>query len=117
VGRGRALISPAGLRALLFDFDGTLVDTESTVLASWLHLYEHAGQELDLDRWLDIVRGDVDARYDAPAGLVGDAFDRQAAHELRRTFELGLVVTREDAPRQARAGPLPRRAGAPRARA
>jgi HAD superfamily hydrolase (TIGR01509 family) len=91
VGRGRALISPAGLRALLFDFDGTLVDTESTVLASWLHVYEHAGHELDLDRWLDTVGGDVDARYEALAGLIGDAFDRQAAHELRRTFELGLV--------------------------
>jgi beta-phosphoglucomutase-like phosphatase (HAD superfamily) len=61
------------------------------VLASWLHLYEHSGHELDLDRWLDTVGGDVDARYDALAGLVGDAFDLAAARQLRRTFELGLV--------------------------
>lgn len=67
------------------------MDTESTVLASWLHLYEHSGHELDLDRWLDTVGGDVDARYDALAGLVGDAFDRAAAGALRRTYELGLV--------------------------
>jgi HAD superfamily hydrolase (TIGR01509 family) len=61
------------------------------VLASWLHLYEHAGHELDLDRWLDTVGGDVEARYDALAGLVGDDFDMAAARQLRRTFELGLV--------------------------
>jgi putative hydrolase of the HAD superfamily len=61
------------------------------VLASWLHLYDHVGHELDLDRWLDTVGGDVDARYDALVGLVGDAFDLAAARQLRRTFELGLV--------------------------
>ena len=54
-----------GVRALLFDFDGTLVDTESTVLASWHHLYDATGHELELPRWLESVGGDVDARIAA----------------------------------------------------
>jgi beta-phosphoglucomutase-like phosphatase (HAD superfamily) len=113
VGRGRALTSPPGLRALLLDFDGTLVDTESTVLASWLHLYEHAGHELDLDRWLDTVGGDVEARYEALAGLVGDDFDMAAGRRLRRTFELGLVG---DLPLREGFGELLDRAAAARLR-
>lgn len=79
------------VRVLLFDFDGTLVDTESTVLASWHHLYDASGHELELPRWLETVGGDVDARYDALAELVGDGFDRDAAHALRREHELSLV--------------------------
>jgi len=79
------------VRALLFDFDGTLVDTESTVLASWHHLYDASGHELELSRWLETVGGDVDARYDALAELVGDGFDRESAHALRREHELSLV--------------------------
>ena len=80
------------MKAVLFDFDGTLVDTESTVLASWQHLYEHSGHALDLDRWLASVGGDVDDRYAALAELAGDGFDREAAHALRREHELALVA-------------------------
>jgi putative hydrolase of the HAD superfamily len=88
VGRGGALTR---LAALLLDFDGTLVDTESTVLASWHHLYAELGHELDLVRWLSSVGGDVDDRYDALAALVGQSFDREAAHVLRREREMALV--------------------------
>jgi HAD superfamily hydrolase (TIGR01509 family) len=39
------------LRALLFDFDGLIVDTETPSLASWQELYREHGAELTLDRW------------------------------------------------------------------
>ena len=38
------------LRGLLFDFDGLLVDTETSSRASWEELYRRHGQELPLDR-------------------------------------------------------------------
>jgi HAD superfamily hydrolase (TIGR01509 family) len=61
------------------------------VLASWQHLYDTTGIELGLDRWLDSVGGDIDDRYAALAELVGEGFDREAAHALRREHELSLV--------------------------
>jgi beta-phosphoglucomutase-like phosphatase (HAD superfamily) len=39
------------VRALLFDFDGLIVDTESPALAAWRRVYEQHGQELTLERW------------------------------------------------------------------
>ena len=39
------------MRALLFDFDGLIVDTESPALAAWRWVYAQHGQELTLDRW------------------------------------------------------------------
>ena len=43
------------IRALLFDFDGLLVDTETTALASWQEIYREHGHELPLARWAAIV--------------------------------------------------------------
>jgi beta-phosphoglucomutase-like phosphatase (HAD superfamily) len=35
--------------AVIFDFDGVLLDTESTMLAAWQQEYRHHGLELDLE--------------------------------------------------------------------
>src|SRR3954447_10256750 len=39
------------IAALVFDFDGTLVDTESPVFAVWQEVYRQHGCELSLDDW------------------------------------------------------------------
>jgi putative hydrolase of the HAD superfamily len=39
------------LRALIFDFDGLIIDTESAIFQSWRELYESHGQELTVERW------------------------------------------------------------------
>jgi len=39
------------LKALLFDFDGLLIDTEGPSYRSWAELYEQHGHELTLDAW------------------------------------------------------------------
>ncbi len=40
------------LRALIFDFDGTIVDTESPAHSSTAGIWERHGVELDLDWWI-----------------------------------------------------------------
>ena len=45
------------IRALLFDFDGLIVDTETPSYASWQQVYREHGQELPLDRWAAIIGG------------------------------------------------------------
>ncbi|MCR6490388.1 HAD family hydrolase [Amycolatopsis sp. OK19-0408] len=42
-------------RALVFDFDGTLADTESAVLRSWQQVFEEHGVELPLEAWYAVI--------------------------------------------------------------
>ncbi len=42
-------------RALVFDFDGTLADTESAVLQSWQETFLDHGTELPLAAWYDVI--------------------------------------------------------------
>jgi HAD superfamily hydrolase (TIGR01509 family) len=42
-------------RALVFDFDGTLADTESAVLQSWQETFRRHGTELPLDAWHAVI--------------------------------------------------------------
>jgi HAD superfamily hydrolase (TIGR01509 family) len=39
------------IRALIFDFDGLLLDTETPALESWRQLYAEYGQTITLDTW------------------------------------------------------------------
>jgi HAD superfamily hydrolase (TIGR01509 family) len=41
--------------ALVFDFDGLILDTEEPVYRSWLEVYEAHGETLPFDRWVSIV--------------------------------------------------------------
>lgn len=42
-------------RALIFDFDGTLADTEAAVLQSWQETFRNQGAELPLDVWHTVI--------------------------------------------------------------
>jgi HAD superfamily hydrolase (TIGR01509 family) len=43
------------IRALVFDFDGLIVDTEVPIFRAWQRIYRERGQELPLERWLSII--------------------------------------------------------------
>ncbi len=49
------LIFGALIRALVFDFDGLILDTEEPVYRSWLEVYQAHGEELPFERWVQIV--------------------------------------------------------------
>ena len=42
-------------RAIIFDFDGLILDTEEPIYRSWLEVYEAHGQALPFERWVKIV--------------------------------------------------------------
>jgi HAD superfamily hydrolase (TIGR01509 family) len=80
------------VRALLFDFDGLIVDTESPALAAWQRVYARHGQELSLDRWSAAI-GTVGG-FDALAHLetlVGEPLEREVLQAGRLEHELMLV--------------------------
>jgi HAD superfamily hydrolase (TIGR01509 family) len=43
------------IRALVFDFDGLILDTEEPIYRSWLEVYEAHGESLPFERWVQIV--------------------------------------------------------------
>jgi HAD superfamily hydrolase (TIGR01509 family) len=43
------------IKALIFDFDGLIVDTEVPIFRTWQRIYREHGEELPLDRWLTII--------------------------------------------------------------
>jgi HAD superfamily hydrolase (TIGR01509 family) len=83
------------IRALVFDFDGLILETETPAHQSWAEMYREHGHELPLDRWFDHVGregGDFDAA-DHLAALVGEGFDRDAARMRRDTRKSELIAT------------------------
>jgi putative hydrolase of the HAD superfamily len=73
-----------GIDALVFDFDGLLVDTETTSLLVWQREWRHHGLELDLETFFAPHGGDmVAARYAELAAAVGPDYDQAASHARR----------------------------------
>ncbi len=68
------------IRALVFDFDGLILDTETSVYEAWRVVYQEHGQVLPRDRWLTRI------------GTDGSAFDPLA--ELRARVDKPLDVER-----------------------
>ncbi len=101
------------LRAILFDFDGTILDTETPEFEEWRALFRSRGHDLDLDVWQDSV-GTVGA-YDPCAHLAeltGAEFDHEAlrkevnARHRARCEAQPLLPGVVDRAREARAAGL-----------
>jgi HAD superfamily hydrolase (TIGR01509 family) len=79
------------VRALLFDFDGLILDTETPSLAAWRGVYEQHGQELTLDRWSAAIGtvGGFDPFVHLES-IVGP-LERDVVNTRRLEHELSLV--------------------------
>jgi HAD superfamily hydrolase (TIGR01509 family) len=66
----------AGIRALILDFDGLIVDTESPIFEIWRDIFRRDGQELQLDDWKTALgtQGGYDP-VEHLARLTGRSFD------------------------------------------
>jgi HAD superfamily hydrolase (TIGR01509 family) len=83
------------IEALLFDFDGVVVDTEVPTYQSWRDTYAEYGVDLALEDWLPAVGSgsSVSGAFDAVAHLerlIGAPVDRDAviARRARRKAQL-----------------------------
>ena len=86
------------IEAVIFDFDGLLMDTEGTMVASWQYEWRQHGLELDLAAFLADHGGDLtQERYGDLARAVGPGYDRPASHARRMAYrntlnsQLGLL--------------------------
>jgi HAD superfamily hydrolase (TIGR01509 family) len=79
------------IRALIFDFDGLILDTETPEVQIWQELYARYGQEFPLDEWVRSVVGATVANLDPVAQLerlTGLPLDAQTLKEQAQRTRL-----------------------------
>jgi HAD superfamily hydrolase (TIGR01509 family) len=83
------------IKALLFDFDGLIMDTESPEVQVWQAIFAEQGVDFPLDIWLRDVVGGTSANFDPAAYLAsvtGRTFELSALHEQARIFRLEALT-------------------------
>ena len=79
------------VKAVVFDFDGLLMDTETTLLECWQYEWRQHGLELDPTTFFADHGGDVNAeRYLQLAATVGPEYDYETSHARRTAYRRQL---------------------------
>jgi putative hydrolase of the HAD superfamily len=79
------------IRALIFDFDGLIMDTESPEVEAWRAVYSEYRQEFPLQTWIREVVGATAANFDPAAHLAtvtGRTLNLPALHARARAHRL-----------------------------
>lgn len=85
---------PGRFRAVIFDFDGLILDTETPIFRSWEEFYLQYGGELSFSSWetiLGTVSNELDQFEDLEA-QIGYTLDHEALSPLRRQREDELIA-------------------------
>jgi HAD superfamily hydrolase (TIGR01509 family) len=83
------------IQALVFDFDGLMLDTETPEVQIWQELYARYGQEFPLDEWVHRVVGATVANLDPVTRLerlAGLSLDHQDLYEQAQRTRLAWQV-------------------------
>ena len=94
-GKGRG--GGSAIKALVFDFDGLIVDTEVPIFRAWQRIYREHGQELPLDRWLTII-GTSTGSFDPVVELgdrLGEKLDEKALDALERLYYMEATALQQ----------------------
>jgi HAD superfamily hydrolase (TIGR01509 family) len=85
--------------AVVFDFDGLVMDTERCLTTSWQEEWRHHGLTLDLESFWVAHGGDTgEERLRRLAAAAGASFDPVASRERQRRRHLDLVAGLELSP-------------------
>lgn len=83
------------IKALLFDFDGLILDTETPEFEVWQAIYREHGQELAAETWGQIVGGWGRSDFDAArhlCDLAGDGLDPGALRARHKAESDALIM-------------------------
>ena len=81
------------LRAVIFDFDGLIVDTESTGYHTWREIFESHGLDLAVETYAAVIGTEFGAHYDPRVDLeerTGRKFDWEELEAQRSVREKEL---------------------------
>jgi HAD superfamily hydrolase (TIGR01509 family) len=87
------------IRALIFDFDGLMVDTETPALHSWQEIYAEYGVTLSVHNWAATLGANTG--FDAHAHLVALVRERDPLLAEQLIAERDLILARRQARKDA----------------
>ncbi len=82
------------MRAIIFDFDGLIMDTETATFEAWREIYQRHGHQLTLETWAQCVGsdfGDYDPKRELEQ-LTGREFDWAPIHAERRERVMAILT-------------------------
>jgi HAD superfamily hydrolase (TIGR01509 family) len=80
------------IKALIFDFDGLILDTETPDFESWRQTYATFACELSFDVWCEYIGTTTFNPYEYLESLVGGPVDRTAVHTARKALDIELIA-------------------------
>ena len=83
------------IKALLFDFDGLILDTETPDVHAWESIYAEYGFTFPLDSWVQIIGGTGASSFNAAAhlqGLLSDPLDLEDLQKRQTHLSHSLVA-------------------------
>ena len=88
------------IRALILDFDGLILDTESPMRASWLEMFEKHGLVVPEEQWASLLGASADPpeAYDLLEEHLGKPVDRVTIHDRVMSRELQLLESEDVLP-------------------
>lgn len=88
------------IRALIFDFDGTIIDSETPVFEGWQATYAEHGHELPMARYVEVV-GTAVHTFDPHShleGLIGRTLDRELLTAERQAKHRAVIYGADTLP-------------------
>jgi putative hydrolase of the HAD superfamily len=88
------------IRALIFDFDGTIIDSETPVFEGWQATYAEHGHELPLARYVEII-GTAAHTFDPHGhleGLIGRKLNREQLTAERQEKHRAIIYSNDTLP-------------------
>jgi len=77
------------IKALIFDFDGLILDTESPEADMWTEIYAEHGFDFPLDEWGTVIGGDGSSNFDPADHLSHLSQGRLDSASMRSRHRLG----------------------------
>ena len=84
------------IKALIFDFDGLILETEEPIYVSWQEIYRDYGCELTFEKWADYI-GSTEEAFNPFGELekqAGESLPRQEIFDRQHQREMELVLKR-----------------------
>jgi HAD superfamily hydrolase (TIGR01509 family) len=94
------LIKPLVNNAIIFDFDGLILDTETTTFEAWREIYREHGHPLTIETWAQCVGSDHGG-YDPERELeklIGRKLLWEMIHSERRERVMGILSQMDPLP-------------------
>lgn len=89
------------IKALIFDFDGTIVDTETPEFESWRLEYAVFGVEMPMELWVQLIGGNAKGLFEPYSwleGKIGRGLDRASLRTRRRAAMMDLIAAERPRP-------------------